>query len=329
MDDETKPLAHAVLELIRRMAVHYGLWFANAVNRFGIDDALAMEQEAGDRGTAILIERLCATLGQPSITDGLPAPLAAMQPAQARALLNALAVNWLVLDGVWFQAVEQREGMAAAKAVNDACWADFSPLEAARIKAVQKLPETGGLDALAAAFAHRLYAVINEQRVFFADDGALVLQMTKCRVQAARQRKGLADYPCKSGGVVEYTDFARTIRSAHNLRMHCLPSRRASGGLVLRLEVSHRRRTRGSRTRGRGRHALDTLAQAIDKARHLARPAQAPLPWRAVRSSGFCWRCSAAADRFWRHRCCCTSSACRTRMSPSAPRPWRSRSMPR
>ncbi len=210
MDAETHALADAVLESIRRMAVHYGLWFANAVNRFGIDDALAMEQEAGDRGTAILMERLCATLGT-SVTGGVPAPLAALPSAQLQALLNALAVNWLVLDGVWFQAVEQREGMAAAKAVNDACWSSFSPLEAARIKAMQNLPAAGGLDALAAAFAHRLYAVINEQRVFFDHDGSLVLQMTKCRVQAARQRKGLADYPCKSGGVVEYTTFARTM----------------------------------------------------------------------------------------------------------------------
>jgi hypothetical protein len=169
-----------------------------------------MEHEAGDRGTAILIERLCATLGT-TVTNGVPAPLNAMQPAQLHGLLHALAVNWLVLDGVWFQAVEQREGMTAAKAVNDACWSSFSPLEAARIKAAQKLSDAGGLDALAAAFAHRLYAVINEQCVFFNADGSLVLQMTKCRVQAARQRKGVADYPCKSGGVVEYTTFARTM----------------------------------------------------------------------------------------------------------------------
>jgi hypothetical protein len=30
-------------------------------------------------------------------------------------------------------------------------------------------------------------------------------------VQAARKRKGLNDYPCKSGGMVEYTYFARSI----------------------------------------------------------------------------------------------------------------------
>lgn len=33
------------------------------------------------------------------------------------------------------------------------------------------------------------------------------------RVQAARKRKGLEDYPCKSGGLVEYTYFARAIDS--------------------------------------------------------------------------------------------------------------------
>jgi len=37
------------------------------------------------------------------------------------------------------------------------------------------------------------------------------MRMTKCRVQAARKRKGLEDYPCKSGGVVEYTTFANTV----------------------------------------------------------------------------------------------------------------------
>lgn len=219
MDDETRRAATAVVDAVRRMAVHYGLWFANAATRFGIDDALIMEKEAGDLASAIMIDRLCKTLGT-TTEDGLPAPLAAMDGAQVQALLAALAVNWLALDGVWFQAVEKREGMVAAKAVNDACWAWFSPLEAARIKAMTGLPEAGGLEALAGAFAHRLYGAINEQQVFFEEDGSLVMQMTKCRVQAARQRKGLPDYPCKSGGVVEYTNFARTIDP--RIRCECI-----------------------------------------------------------------------------------------------------------
>jgi hypothetical protein len=210
MDDEMGRLVGAVVDAVRRTAIHYGLWFANAAERFGVDAAVAMEREAGDRGTAIVVDRLRAVLGAPK-AGGPAAPLDGMDEAQLRALLTALAVNWLALDGVWFQAVEARAGMPEAKAVNDACWASFSPLEAARIKALLDLPQAGGLDALASALAHRLYAFINEQKVFVDADGSLVLQMTKCRVQVSRQRKGLPDYPCKSGGVVEYTSFAHAI----------------------------------------------------------------------------------------------------------------------
>ncbi len=35
--------------------------------------------------------------------------------------------------------------------------------------------------------------------------------MNECRVQSARKRKGLDDYPCKSAGLVEYAYFARSI----------------------------------------------------------------------------------------------------------------------
>jgi len=210
MSSPDRPSAEAIIDAVRRTIVHYGLWFANSVERFGIDRALEMERDAGDKATKIIIERLCATLGV-AVEDGVPAPLAQLDPEAAQALLKALAVNWLAVDGVWFQAVENREGLADAKHVNDTCWSAFSPLEAARVKTLAGLDETGGLAALAEALRHRLYASINEQEIVFEEDGALVMRMLKCRVQTARQRKGLTDYPCKSGGVVEYTTFARTI----------------------------------------------------------------------------------------------------------------------
>jgi hypothetical protein len=37
--------------------------------------------------------------------------------------------------------------------------------------------------------------------------------MNNCRVQAARKNRGLADYPCKSAGIVEYSTFASQIDS--------------------------------------------------------------------------------------------------------------------
>ncbi len=211
MENTTDTLTRAVIDSIRRMAAHHGLWLAGAIDKFGIEKALEMEKEAGDKATAILVDRLCATLGSGKDDNGLPRALSELGADKLAKLLEAMAVNWLALDGVWFQAVESRAGMAAAKAVNDGCWASFSPLEAERIKALKDLPDEGGLQALAASFFHRMYGVINEQKVFFEPDGALVMQMTKCRVQNARQRKGLPDYPCKSAGVVEYSTFATTL----------------------------------------------------------------------------------------------------------------------
>jgi hypothetical protein len=49
------------------------------------------------------------------------------------------------------------------------------------------------------------------QEVIEQGPGRAVFVMRDCRVQAARQRKGLPDFPCKTVGIAEYTGFARTV----------------------------------------------------------------------------------------------------------------------
>jgi hypothetical protein len=89
-------------------------------------------------------------------------------------------------------------------------WKRFSPIEARRIKGFLGLPDHGGLEALKAALEFRLYASLNIQRSEFKQ-GALLFFMNDCRVQSARKRKGLPDFPCKKVGVVEYSTFAAEI----------------------------------------------------------------------------------------------------------------------
>jgi hypothetical protein len=52
---------------------------------------------------------------------------------------------------------------------------------------------------------------LNLQECIEVTDKRVVFRMIDCRVQSARKRKGLADHPCKSVGIVEYSEFARTI----------------------------------------------------------------------------------------------------------------------
>ncbi|MFO7497438.1 MAG: DUF6125 family protein [Desulfobacterales bacterium] len=203
-------LVQLVVDALRRTVVHYGHWFAQVEHQLGMEKALAVENDVWNASLGNQVQRLGKTLNFP-VENGIPAVLNTFSKETLIDLLEKLGINWLANDGIWFQAVESRFGMNDAKRCNDSCWTRYSPFEAERIKKVLNLPENGGIPALQKALAFRMYALINEQSVEKVDDSCIIFRMNKCRVQAARKRRGLEDYPCKSVGLVEYPYFASAI----------------------------------------------------------------------------------------------------------------------
>jgi hypothetical protein len=199
-----------IMDAFRRSVIHYGFWFREVEHQFGLEFASRMEREAGDRSLDIQLKRL-AKLFDFEIKNGVPAVLYEKSEDELAAILDGISANWLANDGVWFQAVENELGMFDAKRCNDSCWSRYSPLEASRIKALLDLPDNGGLKALKTALGYRLYARLNTQSITDETPTSFVFQMNECRVQSARKRKGLEDYPCKSAGVVEYRAFAQGV----------------------------------------------------------------------------------------------------------------------
>jgi hypothetical protein len=126
-------------------------------------------------------------------------------------LVETYAKNWLAHDGCWFLAAEEKFGMETAIELDTRAWACFSPLEARRIMQAFGIAEGGGLEALEKALDYRLYASINRQAAERVRGDTLRFRMVECRVQQARQRKGLPPFPCKSVGLVEYAQFARAV----------------------------------------------------------------------------------------------------------------------
>jgi len=126
-------------------------------------------------------------------------------------LLNNYAKNWLAHDGSWFLSVEEDEGMEKAMHYDREAWRKFTVVEAKRLIQFLELGENSGLEGLAKALKFRLYSTLNEDRVDIIDDKTIRYYVKTCRVQAARRRKGLKDFPCKSVGIVEYSYFAKTI----------------------------------------------------------------------------------------------------------------------
>ena len=145
--------------------------------------------------------------------------LSALSKDELIQLIEIYSKDWLALDGVWFQSIEERCGMDAAMEHDVAVWRRFTQIEARRIKAFLRLGEHPGLEGLAQALRLRLYANINADRIEI-DGNVLTYSVIECRVQAARGRKGIPYHPCKRVGLVEYAGFAREIDS--RIRCDCV-----------------------------------------------------------------------------------------------------------
>ena len=139
--------------------------------------------------------------------------------------LEMFAKNWLAHDGCWFLAAEERFDIETAIDLDACSWKRFAAAEARRIMATFNIPDDGGLEALETALNLRLYAVVNTQRIEWSDDRKrLRFFMDVCRVQEARRRKGLPDFPCKSVGMVEFETFAATVDpQIRTTCLHCPP----------------------------------------------------------------------------------------------------------
>lgn len=148
-------------------------------------------------------------------------------------LIEIHAKSWLAHDGCWFLAAEEEHGMEAAIKLDTRACERFSPAEARRIMKAFDIPGGGGLDALDQALRYRLYATINPQTIERPNERTLIFKMLECRVQTARQRKGLPDFACQPVGLVEYQTFAEAVDPRIKTRcLQCPPDQTEGSGYV-------------------------------------------------------------------------------------------------
>ncbi|MBF0297800.1 MAG: cytosolic protein [Oligoflexia bacterium] len=207
----TRELARLIIDFIHRIAIHHGMWFSEVQHQLGQEKAQKIINEVYLQSYEVQIKRLSKILNFTLDDNNIPTSFLNSSREDLIKLKDNLATNWLANDGIWFQAVENTNGMFDAKRCNDSCWAQFSPFEALSIKKLLNLKENSGVDGLKNALNFRLYASINKQHISEENEHSFVFSMSDCRVQSARKRKGLEDYPCKSAGMVEYTTFASAI----------------------------------------------------------------------------------------------------------------------
>ena len=138
---------------------------------------------------------------------------------QLEELVRIYARNIYAIDGVWFQSIEQKEGMDEAMHHDRNAMKRFSEAEGRRIKKFLNLPEEAGLDGLEKALSLRFSALGNPKVEFVRGKNSLTYRVVQCRVQVARSNKGMPYHPCKSVGVLEHRFFAKAIDD----RIECEP----------------------------------------------------------------------------------------------------------
>jgi hypothetical protein len=115
--------------------------------------------------------------------------------------------------------VEEDLGTEDAIKYDREAWRKFAPIEARRIMEARGINAGGGLPALAEALQFRMYNWLNDQDVQLSEN-TLTFEMKGCRVQEARRRKGLPDFPCKTVGAVEFGEFSRAVDE--RIQMECI-----------------------------------------------------------------------------------------------------------
>lgn len=109
-------------------------------------------------------------------------------------LVQMYAKNWLVMDGVWFQSVEQKFGMDEAMEHDANAWRRFTEVEAKRIKEFLKLPDNSGIEGLKQALAYRFYSALNNDEIL-VNGNTLIYRTCLCRVQMPVKGKGWSFTP--------------------------------------------------------------------------------------------------------------------------------------
>lgn len=134
-------------------------------------------------------------------------------------LLEMAAKNLIAMDGVWFQVLEERDGMDRAMEIDTEVWNRYPYAEGKRLKGFLGLDDHPGLEGLEQALRLNYNVLANEASLRW-DGDALIFRIDECRIQAARKRKGMDYHPCKFPGIKEYEATAKAIDD--RIEVECL-----------------------------------------------------------------------------------------------------------
>ena len=136
-------------------------------------------------------------------------------------IIEMLGRNWLTVDGLWFQNIENEFGLETAVRFDEKIWERQSLIEAGRIKRVFEITEKGLLAVVKANIF--LAAYFNPAFDFELQEispNEVIQTCIHCPNQEVRIKQGQEIFPCKKVGLMERTNFAKVIDP--EVKVECL-----------------------------------------------------------------------------------------------------------
>ena len=125
--------------------------------------------------------------------------------------------NSRIVDGLWFQKVEDEFGLDAAVKLDQQVWEIHAQGEAKRIKDTLDLKEEGP-EAVLKALKYTLS--MDTPEIEESGPDRIVIRINNCPVHEARARKGRPQFPCKEQGLTIYPAVAKEIDP--RVKVRCL-----------------------------------------------------------------------------------------------------------
>lgn len=143
-----------------------------------------------------------------------------LSPDTLRELACMYARNWQTLDGLWFGNVEAEFGLDAATRIDLRNWERQSVVEAERIKRVLGLLE-GGLANVLRVLSFMSWQVASPGfRIDEQTAERIVFSYPRCTVQEGREKRGKAEFPCRTMKTLLLGNVARVVEP--RARLACL-----------------------------------------------------------------------------------------------------------
>ena len=139
-------------------------------------------------------------------------------------LVKLYSRNWITVDGLWFQNVEDKWGLEAAVEIDFKMWKVNARVEAQRVK--EALGDVldlykGGLFSI---FKALNFITWQPAQPFFEveelSESKLILSHPHCPMQEGRLAKGRPELPCKEIGIVYFEEIAKVFEP--RVKVKCL-----------------------------------------------------------------------------------------------------------